>query len=167
MNLDDQLKETTSHINSMLTYVREGSSMSDESAHALTSLIRQAEMLRNAAVRSDREKLTLRHLSEKYSLSMERIREILNLEGDQLLAGSINQEGHQLLELAPLAITDVRGERIVETMRQKIASGYRPGITVIGPHVTVRFSGADKNHLQSVSMLVTSVIDTAVVDGGD
>lgn len=163
--LNEQLHETTLHIDSALNFVEQGNAISDEAAYELSRLMHRAEELRVAAIRNDRATHTISQLCAKYVMQREQVQQIIqSLGADEYITEHINKAGNNLLELAPLAFTDVRGQLIVERMRQKIATGQRPGITVIGPNVTIRFSGADKNNLQSVSMIVVSVVDTSVKD---
>lgn len=164
MELHEQLQTTTSHITSALNFVNQGNALSDEAAHELTRLIQRAEQLRDASIRQDFSNgYSNKQLALKYVMASNDTWRIVNESATEAV-GSIQQPKERLLELAPLAITDVRGERILETMRQKIAAGVRPGITVIGPHVTIRFSGTNSRHMQSVTMQVTSIVDTEVVD---
>lgn len=163
--LNEQLHETTLHIDSALKFVENGNTISDEAAYELSRLMHRAEELRTAAIRHDRKTHTLSELSAKYVMPFEAVRQVLNIEGDAFSTDLINSKGHTLLELAPLAITDVRGERIIETMRKNIAERKQMGVTVVGPHVTVRFQSAEKTS-QHVSMLVLSVVDSSIGDEG-
>lgn len=162
--IDKSFKETTAILNTMIGYVEQGNStLSDESAHALNEMIVQAKNLRNAGIRKDSENSSLQQLCVKYDLPSTRIWQILNDPQYEVISDSVLNSGCSLLELGCTAFTDIRGERIVETMRQKIAAGHRFGITVMGPNVTLRFNGA-KNNLQCVSMQIVSVVDSEVQD---
>jgi hypothetical protein len=62
-------------------------------------------------------------------------------------------------ELADLQFADSRAERIMEELRIRLANaGF--GVTVIGPHLTVRFGGGASKRLVCVSMQVTSITDS-------
>lgn len=128
----------------------------------ISSLLEQATTLRDEAVcYESKGGMSTGEIARKYRMDEKEVSKIL--DENFIVSDSINHSGDHLLELGPLAFTDVRGERIVETMRQKIATGQRPGITVIGPNVTIRFNGANSN-LQCVSMQIISVVDSAVQD---
>lgn len=162
--IDESFKQATEVLKSTFQYVVEkDQTLSDESIGALNEMIREAKKLRNACIRKDRETSTLQQLCVKYGLPSTRIWQILNDPQHEVLSDAVTDSGCSLLELGCTAFTDVRGERIVETMRQKIAAGHRLGITVIGPNVTVRFNGINQN-LQCVSMQITSVVDSSVQD---
>ncbi len=162
--IDESFKHATEVLNSTFHYVVEqDNALSDESIGALNEMIVQAKKLRNACIRKDRESSSLQQLCVKYGLPSTRIWQILNDPQNEVISDSVTKSGCSLLELGCTAFTDVRGERIVETMRQKIAGGHRSGITVQGSCVTIRFNGPN-NNLQCVSMQITSVVDSAVQD---
>jgi hypothetical protein len=154
------------HVDDAINNAQEGHVFDDEEAQLLTQLIENAERLRENSIRAEFANNTPpKVLAKKYSLDAEKVWRIINAPHEVIsgvVAKTEFKESSNLLELGSLAFTDVRGERIVEQMRQRLAKNF--GVTVMGNWVTVRFSeGEGKNRpLLQVSMQIASVVSSDI-----
>ncbi|MET0980262.1 MAG: hypothetical protein ABWX90_03340 [Candidatus Saccharimonadales bacterium] len=164
MNISQHLQQARAEIANAFQRFDEdkSSALTYQQIGTLAGVIEDAITLRDAAMMFDyKNGLSLREISRSYRVDEKEAARIVNANASEVISDSTNiKTGGRMMELGTAALIDIRGVRIVETMRQKIAQVM--GVTVQGSSIAVRF-GEGKS-LQQVSMQVVSVIDTEVME---
>jgi hypothetical protein len=165
LNLNHHLQQARAAIASAWQRYDEdkSSALTFEQSQTLAGVIEDAITLRDAAMTFDYQNgMSLAAISRSYRLEEKEAARIVNANANEVISDSIDTKtGGRMMELGTSALTDIRGVRIVETLRQKIAKAGM-GVTVQGTSIAVR-CGEGKS-LQQVSMQVVSVIDTEVLE---
>jgi hypothetical protein len=78
------------------------------------------------------------------------------------MAKKTKERNWNYIDLGTQELKDLRATEIMEMLRQRVALGF--GVTVIGPYMTLRFNGGDKNRLIQVSFQVTGITDSNVIE---
>lgn len=160
--LREHLQAAITNINQAIEEVQNGVALDEDEASLLAQLIEDSKRMRDNMIRYESHTggLSTKQLAAKYLLSSTRVWQIVNAQTGEVISDATNiKTKSRLLELGSSALTDIRGVRIVESLRQKIAVAGM-GVTLQGTLLTVRFS--EGKALQQVSMQVSSIIDSEV-----